>query len=70
MPIYEYRCVSCGHRFDVLQRMSDDGSKLTCPRCGAEKPQRMISACASSIGSASFDVPTGGSCAGGCCCGN
>ena len=32
MPIYEYRCASCGHQFDVQQRFSD--APLTvCPKC-------------------------------------
>ena len=34
MPIYEYLCESCGHRFDVRQSFSDD--PLTeCTECGA-----------------------------------
>jgi putative FmdB family regulatory protein len=33
MPIYAYKCESCGHAKDVLQKMSDD--PLTqCPSCG------------------------------------
>ncbi|WP_374337780.1 FmdB family zinc ribbon protein [Leeia sp.] len=33
MPIYAYRCDSCGHQKDVLQKMSD--APLTdCPQCG------------------------------------
>jgi putative FmdB family regulatory protein len=33
MPIYDYACESCGHRFDVTQRFSDDPIKV-CPECG------------------------------------
>ena len=34
MPIYAYKCESCGHAKDVLQKMSD--APLTdCPACGA-----------------------------------
>ena len=33
MPTYAYRCTACGHRFDAVQRMTDD--PLTeCPSCG------------------------------------
>jgi len=33
MPIYAYKCESCGHAKDVLQKMSD--ALLTdCPQCG------------------------------------
>lgn len=35
MPTYEYRCRTCGHTFDIVQKMSDD--PLThCPECGGE----------------------------------
>lgn len=34
MPIYEYRCSSCGHSFDVRQGFSDDPT-AACPRCPA-----------------------------------
>jgi putative FmdB family regulatory protein len=32
MPIYGYRCASCGHQFEILQRMADEPLK-TCPNC-------------------------------------
>jgi putative FmdB family regulatory protein len=34
MPIYAYKCESCGHRQDVLQKVSDPVLS-TCPACGA-----------------------------------
>lgn len=34
MPIYAYKCESCGHRQDVLQKMSDP-LLTVCPACGA-----------------------------------
>lgn len=33
MPTYGYRCQSCGTRFEVWQKMSDD-PLTTCPTCG------------------------------------
>jgi putative FmdB family regulatory protein len=33
VPTYEYICTSCGHRFDVSQRVDDD-PPLACERCG------------------------------------
>jgi putative FmdB family regulatory protein len=33
MPIYAYKCESCGHAKDVLQKMSDDPLSV-CPACG------------------------------------
>ena len=42
MPIYEYACPDCGHRFERMQRMSDDPVKL-CPECGQEQVKKLIS---------------------------
>ena len=43
MPIYEYRCSSCGAHDDVIQKMSD--APLTkCPVCGKETYAKQISA--------------------------
>jgi putative FmdB family regulatory protein len=35
MPIYGYRCNSCGHELEVLQKLSDQPLKK-CPVCGGE----------------------------------
>jgi len=43
MPIYAYRCSSCGHAKDVLQKMSD--APLTdCPACGAATFSKQLTA--------------------------
>jgi len=43
MPIYAYKCDSCGHAKDVLQKMSDD--PLTqCPSCGAPTFSKQLTA--------------------------
>ena len=33
MPIYAYKCASCGHAKDVLQKVSDP-ALTDCPECG------------------------------------
>ena len=43
MPIYAYRCESCGHAKDVLQKISDP-VLTTCPSCGAESFKKQITA--------------------------
>ena len=43
MPLYEYRCRGCGERFEVLQRLGASGDDVLCPRCGEEKPARVLS---------------------------
>ena len=42
MPLYEYECKKCGHRFERIQRFSDPMVKK-CPECGG-KVEQMISA--------------------------
>jgi len=43
MPIYAYRCSTCGHAKDVLQKMSDP--VLTdCPACGASTFLKQVTA--------------------------
>ena len=42
MPIYEYRCESCEHELEVMQKMSD--APLTdCPSCGEPALKKKIS---------------------------
>jgi len=42
MPLYEYQCKKCGHRFERIQRFSDPMVKK-CPECGG-KVEQVISA--------------------------
>ena len=43
MPIYAYKCESCGHAKDVLQKMADE--PLTdCPACGKPSFKKQLTA--------------------------
>ena len=42
MPLYEYKCHTCGKKFEVLQKFSDEPLK-THPECGGEV-EKVISA--------------------------
>jgi putative FmdB family regulatory protein len=33
MPLYEYQCDACDHRFEVIQKFSD-APIAVCPKCG------------------------------------
>jgi putative FmdB family regulatory protein len=44
MPLYEYLCKKCGHRFEKIQKFSDKPIKK-CPECGGAVEQ-VISAAA------------------------
>jgi len=41
VPIYEYRCTKCGHRFEAIQKFSDPRSSK-CEKCTG-KAERLIS---------------------------
>jgi len=43
MPIYEYRCGSCGQETEVLQKISDAPIQV-CPSCGQSAMTKLISA--------------------------
>jgi len=43
MPIYAYKCGSCGHAKDVLQKMSD-APLVTCPACGVSAFSKQLTA--------------------------
>jgi putative FmdB family regulatory protein len=43
MPIYEYRCGSCGSKKEHLQKLSDEPI-MVCPTCGSNAYTKLISA--------------------------
>jgi putative FmdB family regulatory protein len=42
MPLYEYECDACGHRFEVIQKFSDPLVDK-CPKCGSPVHKLMSS---------------------------
>jgi len=42
MPIYEYKCNTCGHAFEYLARSFSDAATV-CPKCGAQNPLKQLS---------------------------
>ena len=45
MPIHEYQCTGCHHKFDLLQKMNDEPAKK-CPECSKDTLVRLVSAAA------------------------
>jgi putative FmdB family regulatory protein len=43
MPIYEYRCSSCGVQKDIMQKVGDARLSI-CPECGMETFEKQLSA--------------------------
>jgi putative FmdB family regulatory protein len=52
MPLYEYQCEACEHRFEVQQRLSEP-PLATCPSCGKDRLEKRI-------GATSFQLKGGG----------
>jgi len=42
MPFYEYRCESCGHQLEALQKIAD-APLLYCPECGEARLKKLVS---------------------------
>jgi putative FmdB family regulatory protein len=47
MPTYEYQCLSCKHKFEILQGINEK-PKTKCPQCG-KKLKKLISSAAGFI---------------------
>ena len=43
MPLYEYQCNNCGHRFEKIVKFSDAPIRV-CPQCGQEAVEQLLSA--------------------------
>ena len=66
MPIFEYKCESCGTKFEKLLRRAEDRSGLACPDCGQDHLSQQYSTFAARANglSAASEMP---SCPGGMC---
>lgn len=43
MPLYEYECEACHHRFERIQKSYSDAPIGTCPKCGKGPVRKLIS---------------------------
>jgi len=47
MPIYEYRCRTCGKTFEMLRTIQAADGDLECPGCRSSEVERQLSTFAS-----------------------
>lgn len=59
MPIFEFKCNDCGHKFEELVANSETGAK--CPSCGSENTGKLMSTFASSVTGGTSTGPSCGS---------
>jgi putative FmdB family regulatory protein len=64
MPIYEFECDKCRNRFERLM-FAGDKDTPECPKCGARKTSKLMSACSMRAGltSSGFSDSRPSSCA-------
>jgi putative FmdB family regulatory protein len=73
MPIYEYTCSQCGHKFELLRPVSRASEDTECPKCQAVAKRVLSSFAAFSKDSSGLVTPAPGgmsscsSCSGGSC---
>ncbi len=62
MPIYEYQCRKCGNVFEKIQIGKGEEERMTCPSCGADHPEKVLSSFSSKGSESSSSCgPAGGS---------
>lgn len=58
MPIFEFRCKKCTHKFEELVFSSSaDVSTIVCPECGEKAAEKLMSTfCSGNTGSSSLST--------------
>ncbi len=72
MPIREYRCQKCGHKFETLVLPGEDEKAIACPACQAKDIKRCMSVFTGRVpngGTGAAKAAAGGcsTCSGGTC---
>ena len=63
MPTYDYRCPTCGDRFERFLRLTESDTLVPCPRCGAPAAKQLSTFAVlggGSAGNGADCAPTGG----------
>jgi putative FmdB family regulatory protein len=66
MPLYAFRCTTCGHEFETLARFEETPA---CPACGAEQTERQLSLIARPAAGGESEAPGCAAMNGGAPCG-
>jgi len=63
MPVYSFKCKSCGEKFDFL-KLPGREEKITCPKCGSLENEKLITGFNAGKSEKGDSIPSGS------CCGN
>ena len=71
MPIYEFKCNKCDHKFEAMRLSSDGFKDVKCPKCGGKQVTKEMSSFAKPAAPVSAPpcggTPPMGGCGGGMC---
>ncbi|HYM50924.1 MAG TPA: zinc ribbon domain-containing protein [Candidatus Limnocylindrales bacterium] len=76
MPIYEFACTDCQHRFDVFGGYDSREATQVCPSCEGTRTRALFSTVAVTGSASEGEAPAVsggggcGGCGGGCACSN
>lgn len=62
MPIFEYKCKSCGSKFEVFHKTLSNPDDVVCPKCNSKESQKVFS----TFSSAGFSASSSGCETGNC----
>jgi len=60
MPIYEFRCESCGHEFELLIMHRDEIGEARCPKCQSPECSKLMSTANMAVSGSSSHKSDGG----------
>ncbi|MDD5170938.1 MAG: zinc ribbon domain-containing protein [Syntrophales bacterium] len=43
MPLYDFECRKCSHIFEAFLKLSEGPDVLSCPKCCADDPRKLVS---------------------------
>ncbi|MDP2304072.1 MAG: zinc ribbon domain-containing protein [Ignavibacteria bacterium] len=49
MPIFEYRCLDCNSKFEILHKTTQNSEDATCPKCNTKNIKKLISSFSAKI---------------------
>lgn len=67
MPLYEYVCNECDHRFEILQSLGAGSDGVVCPDCGEAEVEKQFSTFSGTVAGA---TPAPAMASSGACCGS
>jgi len=62
MPIFEYACAACGHKFEKLVLSASRAKEIECPECHSKSVNKALSIFGMGTGSGSLNLASSSNC--------